>query len=197
MILGVRVPLRLLILGSLLLAGAGCGPKPGDANLDGYVNQADAAFVLTCLGVDPAAGLPCLGADGNRDGAITLADRDFVVSYLADLACNGDTTLCDRPYDEVAYATTHNAFSALDDGFDPLVANQTPGMRQQLVDGVRGLMLDTHYDLGSTWLCHAFCSLGAQELGRIDLVEGLGWIDAYLRAHPDAIVTIIFEAGIS
>jgi len=193
----VRAPLLLIALAALSLGAPGCGVTRGDANLDGRVDAADLDFVVACLGIDPLDGFPCISADTNGDGVVTLADRDFVASYLPGLACNGDAALCDRPYDEVAYATTHNGFSALDDGFDPLVANQTPGLRQQLVDGVRGFMLDTHYDLGSTWLCHSYCSLGSTQLGRIDLAVGLGWIDAYLRDHPEAIVTVIFEAYIS
>jgi hypothetical protein len=182
---------------TVLLVAARCGPLPGDANLDGAVDRDDVDRVLACLGVDPQAGLFCLGADTNRDGAISLADRDFVVSYLPDLLCNGDPVVCDRPYDEVAYATTHNAFSALDDGFDPLVANHTRGMREQLAEGVRGLMLDTHYFEGGTKLCHAYCQLGGQGLGQIDLAVGLGWIASFLDENPDAIVTIIFESYIS
>ncbi|MBW2316773.1 MAG: hypothetical protein JRH10_21635 [Deltaproteobacteria bacterium] len=189
--------LLLLAVAAMTLGSYRCGGLPGDANLDGVVDGADAAFVLACLGIDPLAGLPCLSADLDGDGAVTHADRDFAASYFADLACNGDMTLCDRRFDQVAYPTTHNGFSALQDGFDPLAANHTSGMRQQLIDGVRGFMLDTHYDLGNTWLCHSSCFLGSTLLGRIDLVEGLGWIDTHLRENPGSVVTIILESYIS
>ncbi len=191
-----RLPL-LLALPLLIATAPGCGPKPGDANLDGHVNAADVAFVESCLGIDPALGLPCLPADQDQDGDIDLADRDFTASYQPDLACNGDAALCDRPFDAVAYATTHNAFSALDDGFDPLVANHTEGMTEQLEAGVRGLMLDTHYFEGGIWLCHSFCKLGGQYLGQIDLVAGLTTIRTFLDANPGAVVSIIFESYIS
>ena len=193
----MRTPLCLTLLAILVAATPGCGPKPGDANLDGFVNDADVLFVQSCLGVDPAAGPPCQSADRNQDGAITLADRDHVASYLPGLACNGDAGICDRGYDDVAYATTHNAFSALNDGFDPLIANHTEGMQQQMIDGVRGMMLDTHYYLGGTYLCHGFCQLGGQVLGTIDLATGLGWIRSFLDDNPDAVMTIIFESYIS
>jgi hypothetical protein len=53
-------------------------------------------------------------------------------------------------------------------------------------------MLDTHYDQGVAFLCHAFCSLGKEPL-----VSGLLKIRRYLDLHPQEVVTIIFEAYIS
>src|SRR5690554_5963891 len=66
-------------------------------------------------------------------------------------ACNGLDELCERTYDQVVYATTHNAFNASDEGFK--LANQTHGVRRQLEDGVRGLMLDI-YDEGDDVLVY-------------------------------------------
>lgn len=109
-------------------------------------------------------------------------------------ACNGDPALCDRRYDEVVYATTHNAMSASDRGF--WNANQQGSLTRQLHDGVRALMLDTHrYALHPwdkrPWLCHRFCALGGQPL-----VEGLGEIKRFLDAHPREVVSIIFESHV-
>lgn len=57
--------------------------------------------------------------------------------------CNGHVELCDRPLDQVAFATSHNAMSvAVDPGwfnahhYNPLV--------EQLDGGVRGLQIDTY-----------------------------------------------------
>jgi hypothetical protein len=58
--------------------------------------------------------------------------------------CNGSAKLCDRPLADVALPTAHNAMSAADvSGF--LFPNQDHGIPQQLDDGVRGLLIDTHY----------------------------------------------------
>jgi hypothetical protein len=63
--------------------------------------------------------------------------------------CNGHAALCDRRVDQVAFLTTHNAMAAADEpGW--LFAAQDVGISRQLDDGVRGLMIDTHYGVGTT-----------------------------------------------
>jgi hypothetical protein len=57
--------------------------------------------------------------------------------------CNGHEELCDRPFDEVALAATHNSMSApLPNWFS---TQQDHAIPQQLRDGIRGLLIDTHY----------------------------------------------------
>ncbi len=110
---------------------------------------------------------------------------------LIALACAPtDPGLRDRPFDEVAWATTHNSMSAASDGW--LVPSQSHGELEQLHDGVRGLMLDVHEQDGEPWLCHGYCSLGSQPL-----VEGLAELRWYLAAHPSVVVTIILENYVS
>ncbi|MFP6686564.1 MAG: hypothetical protein VB934_17725, partial [Polyangiaceae bacterium] len=78
-------------------------------------------------------------------------------------ACNGSAELCDRRYDEVSHATTHNAMSSAEDGW--LAPNQRHDMLRQLRDGVRALMIDTHMDdrqdVSVPSLCHGSCLFGA------------------------------------
>lgn len=58
--------------------------------------------------------------------------------------CNGSRDLCDRPLDEVAFASTHNAMSAATNpGW--LFAQQEKGLSAQLNDGIRGLFIDAHF----------------------------------------------------
>jgi hypothetical protein len=57
--------------------------------------------------------------------------------------CNGHVELCDRRYDEVAFAAAHNAMSAEDAGF--YLAEQPTGMVGLLDQGVRVLLVDTWY----------------------------------------------------
>ena len=105
-------------------------------------------------------------------------------------ACNGAEALCDRRYNEVAYATTHNAFAVDAENFG--APNQSRSMRQQLDDGVRGLMLDVYTDQGRTYLCHGFCSLGRRLLS-----DGLCEVTKFLDEHRTEVVSIIFESYVS
>ncbi|MCK6504973.1 hypothetical protein L6R53_16510 [Myxococcota bacterium] len=82
---------------------------------------------------------------------------------------------------------THNSMSNQDDGWLP--PNQQHGLTAQLQDGVRALMLDTHYgEDGSAMLCHAECALGSQPLS-----EGLGELADFLDAHPREVLVVLFE----
>ena len=118
------------------------------------------------------------------------ATKEVCLPSRAVHACNGAPELCDRRYDQVAYATTHNAMSNEEEGFGG--PNQKFTVERQLADGIRGLMLDTYYDSGTTMLCHAFCVLGKRPL-----VDTLTDIRQFLESHPYEIVTIIFESYIS
>lgn len=104
--------------------------------------------------------------------------------------CQGQIVFCDRPYDELAYPTTHNAMSSAAYGF--VRPNQSTGITRQLEDGIRALMLDTYYDEGIVTLCHGLC-----ELGKMPLARGLGEITSFLETHPGEVVAIFFESNVS
>ena len=57
--------------------------------------------------------------------------------------CNGHEELCDRPLDRVALVATHNAMSVPLPGW--FSSEQERPIGDQLRDGVRGLLIDTHY----------------------------------------------------
>ncbi|GMV44555.1 MAG: hypothetical protein AMXMBFR64_62710 [Myxococcales bacterium] len=101
--------------------------------------------------------------------------------------CNGWLALCDRPYDQVSYATAHNAMSSDMDGW--FFANQHLDVPHQLALGIRGLMLDVHPDKGDVALCHGTCLAGSQPL-----VEGLAEIRAFLDDNRREVVTLILES---
>lgn len=69
--------------------------------------------------------------------------------------------------------------------------NQYVGIAQQLDDGVRALMLDTHRWDGETLLCHGICALGS-----LPLLDGLAIIRDFLDRNRGEVVTIIFEAQV-
>jgi hypothetical protein len=121
--------------------------------------------------------------------------------------CNGFAELCDRRFDQVAFPMTHNAMSNADERW--AAPNQRHGIARQLADGVRGLMLDTHYydvEAGQTldaplpgvsplvqaYLCHGVC-----QLGRRPLLEGLCDVTSFLDRNRGEVVSIIFESYVT
>jgi hypothetical protein len=57
--------------------------------------------------------------------------------------CNGHEELCDRPFDRVVFPMTHNSMSVPLPGW--FSSMQEKSIDGQLRDGIRGLMIDTHY----------------------------------------------------
>ena len=103
---------------------------------------------------------------------------------------NGTKKLGAKRYDEVCYATAHNAMSNSDEGW--LFPNQTHGLSRQLSDGIRAFMLDVHDKDGKPYLCHSRFFLGSRPLK-----DGLAELAAFLKRNPREVVTIIFESYVS
>jgi hypothetical protein len=158
-------------------------------------------FVGACSGDDtgsPDSGLPDTGTpdSGTPDSGTPDAGDPSVPPACEPpdafpTTCNGDVSLCAKRFDEVAYPTTHNAFSTTDDF---LAANQTHRIPRQLEDGVRGLMLDIYEMNGEILLCHGGCG---RVLGQTPLVDTLIEIREFLRCHPGEVISIIFESYVS
>jgi hypothetical protein len=138
--------------------------------------------------------------------------------HQEELVCNGHAELCDRPVNEVAYATTHNAMSIANYGW--IWPSHDGTVLTQLNAGVRGFLIDSHYfddqawiesqldalppdlqtsvrdildliDLGKedgNYLCHMMCGLGATEL-EDTLIE----IRFFLEGHPNEVIVMVFE----
>jgi hypothetical protein len=121
--------------------------------------------------------------------------------------CNGEAAFCAKTYDRVVTPMTHNAHSLSTEKFG--VFNQTQGIAKQLDDGIRGMMLDTYYfdsiervasetripDLGvvdQAYLCHGPCTIGNARL-----IDKLCIITDFLDAHPEEVLSIIFENHIA
>lgn len=103
--------------------------------------------------------------------------------------CNGDSLLCARRFDEVAFLYTHNAYNVRGHHRLP---NQQLTVAQQLEMGVRGLMLDVYWQRDRAILYH-----GSKVLGKRPLQEDLQAIRAFLEQHPREVLSIIFESYIS
>ena len=136
-----------------------------------------------------------------NDGNASVSKTEIITVR----GCNGKAHLCDRPYNQARYVTTHNAMSSSTDNW--IGPNQHLDVPAQLNLGVRALMLDVWEpsDLNQfnqiqapgedpeiILLCHALCALGKQPL-----VEGLSEIADFLDTNRDEVVTIIFESYIS
>jgi hypothetical protein len=139
-------------------------------------------------------------------------------SQEQELDCNGHAALCDRPVNEVAFATTHNAMSIADYGW--IWPSHDGSVTNQLNAGVRAFLIDSHYwddqawiesqlhevppeiqtavheildvvelsQEDGTYLCHMMCGLGATTL-----TETLEEMRIFLNNHPNEVVAIIFE----
>ena len=73
--------------------------------------------------------------------------------------CNGYESLCAKKYNEVAYLTTHNAYSSFEDGF--YLLNQNLNISSQLSQGVRAFMLDVYSEDELLVLYHGVVDLGS------------------------------------
>ncbi|MCX4585605.1 PI-PLC domain-containing protein [Streptomyces sp. NBC_01481] len=121
----------------------------------------------------------------------------------------------DRRLDEVAFLTTHNAFTNYEDSRWSS-ANQAESVRAQLDNGVRGLSLDTHWYERSTWLCiisfgsdcypsdvylcHGDCKTFAgatYALPRQSFHGTMQTVVDFLATHPQEVVTVFLEDYVS
>ena len=83
-------------------------------------------------GVIAVAGVVYLSTGGTTTAAPAI-----------DSSCNGSRKLCDRPLTDVVLPATHNSMSVPLPGW--YAAEQETPIATQLADGIRGLLLDTHY----------------------------------------------------
>ncbi len=101
---------------------------------------------------DRAAGTRALIAAGIASALILVGGAVFITTggirqapaAIQTVGCNGSEDLCDQPFNEVAFASTHNAMSAATYP-DYLFSQQEAGLAAQLQAGVHGLFIDAHY----------------------------------------------------
>ena len=86
-----------------------------------------------------AATVFVIASEDESAPAVERPDRPVTV-------CNGHEELCERRLNEVTFAGTHNSMSSADErGW--YFAGQRGNIREQLDDGVRALLIDTHYGI--------------------------------------------------
>ena len=149
-------------------------------------------------------------------GAVVLPLAMHARETQPPMRCNGHAELCDRSFDQVVFPATHNSMSNADDGWTwPF---QQHGIGQQLNDGIRMLLMDSHSwetprqaasfgthlppTLRSTFeareatstpengvfLCHMMCGFGSTSL-----VSAMSEVGTFLNTHPDEVLSIFFE----
>ncbi|WP_426570725.1 hypothetical protein [Aquihabitans sp. McL0605] len=152
-------------------------------------------------------------------GAIVLAVLVAAPGPRSERACNGHAELCDRPYDTVVQAATHNAMSSPD--AVQIWPEQDLTIGEQLDLGIRTLLLDVHHwprttpaDISrvvpgvSPAAARSIASLDAERfrprkgvflchvlcaLGGIPVGDGLAPIRTFLDRNPDEVVTLIVQ----
>lgn len=110
----------------------------------------------------------------------------FVIITPANSQCNGDESLCLKKYNEVAYLTTHNAYSSFEDEF--YLPNQNLNITSQLNDGVRAFMLDVYSEDGVLVLYH-----GTDQLGSSLFVDVLNEFKTFINENSNEVITLILE----
>jgi len=140
----------------------------------------------------------------------------------ANQPCNGHVELCDRPINEVAYASSHNSMSIAEYGWVWPMHDGT--LTEQLDAGVRALLIDTHYIEGpqeleefnsslspkdqeivrkaqevivepaqeGEFLCHQLC-----RLGWTPLPDSLEEIRVWLAGNPREVLFLIIQDEIT
>jgi hypothetical protein len=76
-------------------------------------------------------------------GSLLVTGCDSGATEAGPRRCNGHPQLCRRSLPEVALAATHNSMSAPLPGWRSF--QQDAPIADQLADGIRGLLIDTHY----------------------------------------------------
>jgi hypothetical protein len=109
-------------------------PEPGAEAARGVAAATIGRRILT-VGIPAALIAVAIGAFVGGGGTTTAAP--------AAGGCNGQQALCERPLDRVVLPATHNAMSVPLPGW--FSAEQERPIANQLADGVRGLLVDTHY----------------------------------------------------
>ncbi|WP_228993073.1 FG-GAP-like repeat-containing protein [Streptomyces sp. DH8] len=97
----------------------------------------------------------------------------------------------DPTFDQRTYLTSHNAYNNQDDAVLGVpFPNQYASIREQLDDGVRGLMLDGYAHNGRVRMCHGSCLLTSRPLSNVftDIARFLND-----PANRDEIVTVFLE----
>ncbi len=106
-----------------------------------------AAFVGLARWWLPAGGVLLAAIIAGGFIAIDRSGGEGIAAATFKPGCNGHVLLCDRAWDNVTIAATHNSMASAEDGF--ILANHSKGIIPQLEAGYRGLLIDLYYGIAS------------------------------------------------
>ncbi|VFQ75296.1 unnamed protein product [Cuscuta campestris] len=172
---------RLILLLSLLIFFA----APSAACSDGTCQVRDSCAAAT----DCSPGLYCgnCAAMGKNQPFCIRGQATIPTSIMSGL-----------PFNKYSWLVTHNSFSIVN---APLLTgpqritftNQEDSVTNQLLNGVRGFMLDMYDFEDDIWLCHSFNRQCFNITAFEPAINTLREIESFLSARPYEIVTIIIE----
>lgn len=123
----------------------------------------------------------------------------FQVQSQSSQICLGDSSLCEKRYDEITFLTTHNSFNYGKRGKNKktgphyyLFPNQELPIEDQLIHGVRAFMLDLHLKNEQVILCHG--GKGCGILGHDPIEDIFTTIKIFLEKNPTEIISLILES---
>jgi len=145
--------------------------------------------------------------------AASAALLTMAASAGATSACNGSSKLCSKTLDKVVLPGSHNSMSSKEFGFG--IPNHQYGIPHQLANGIRAMLIDTHYGKPRTitflgkptvviddvtestpgrlpYLCHVSCLSGA-----IPLATGLKAVADFLKTHNREVMIFVNESYIT
>lgn len=102
----------------------------------------------------------------------------------AAMLCNGHANLCDRPANEIVYATVHNGNSAVENG-NVLVKNHVLELERAVAAGYRGINFDIGTCSGQVRLVHGTCLTASRDIRTV-----LRHLVAFLDANPHEVLLI-------
>lgn len=107
--------------------------------------------------------------------------------------CNNVEGLCDIPYNEVVFPTSHMSHAALAYGFESPQRCQNPDIKTQLEHGIRAFVVTTHYNGVDVLMCNGDCSDGFI----FHKEDFLKVIDDFLdsEGNENIVITIIYYEG--
>lgn len=139
----VLVGLAVLVYGVSEVTEAAVGARAGEPDEPVAAGDTDPLTTGWALGLLAAGVVLVLGVGVALvvQGVRTEPAQASAASTGTGEVCNGFAELCERPYDEVSYVTTHNAMSAADEpGW--YLAEQPYSVVRQLDGGARAVMID-------------------------------------------------------
>ncbi len=139
---------------------------------------------------------PVNDPDPNQNDTMSV-DTTGMDTIVEVLPCNGDTSLCNKRYNEMVFAITHNAHADTGD-FSPFAANQNHPISLQLENGIRAINIKAYYtDDESCGELGMYVYHGFPLLGCVPLSKSMNEVSAFMEANPREVITLAFEGSVS